>query len=92
MQATHVFQTGVKPVCRLLTREGYELRLTENHQVMTSRGWVEAAQLQPGDRVHLLDRAGGFGKSGTQQEGQVLGWLVGDGTRQCCARGVVVFW
>ncbi|MDX9990458.1 MAG: LAGLIDADG family homing endonuclease [Anaerolineales bacterium] len=80
MQATHVFQTGVKPVCRLLTREGYELRLTENHQVMTSRGWVEAAQLQPGDRVHLLDRAGGFGKSGTQQEGQVLGWLVGDGT------------
>ncbi len=80
VQATHVFQTGVKPVFRLTTREGYEVRLTENHQVMTTRGWMEAGQLQPGDRVHLLNRAGGFGTSGTYQEGQILGWLVGDGT------------
>ncbi len=80
MQATHVFQTGVKAVYRLLTREGYEVRLTENHQVMTSRGWMETAQLQPGERIHLLNRKGGFGATGTQEEGQVLGWLVGDGT------------
>ncbi len=80
LQATHVFPTGVKPVYRLLTREGYELRLTEDHRVMTTRGWVEARHLQPGDRVHLLNRMGGFGAGGTQEEGQVLGWLVGDGT------------
>ncbi|MGE5374881.1 MAG: ribonucleotide reductase N-terminal alpha domain-containing protein [Bacteroidota bacterium] len=80
LPATHVFSTGTKPVYRLLTREGYELRLTDNHKVMTSRGWVETRELQPGDRIHILNRKGGFGSSGTLEEGRVLGWLVGDGT------------
>ena len=80
LPATPVFQTGTKPVYRLMTREGYELRLTEDHRVMTSRGWVEAGNLQPGARVHILNRKGGFGSTGTLAEGRVLGWLVGDGT------------
>ncbi|MEW6083196.1 MAG: ribonucleotide reductase N-terminal alpha domain-containing protein [Chloroflexota bacterium] len=80
LPATHVFQTGTKPVYRLMTREGYELRLTEDHRVMTSRGWVEARHLRLGDRVHILNRKGGFGSAGTLEEGRVLGWLVGDGT------------
>lgn len=80
LPATHVFPTGVKPVYRLSTVEGYELRLTEDHKVMTTRGWVEVAHLRPGDRVHLLNRKGGFGVGGTLEEGRVLGWLVGDGT------------
>ncbi len=80
LPATHVFQTGTKAVHRLMTREGYELRLTEDHRVMTSRGWVEAKSLQTGDRIHILNRKGGFGISGTLEEGRVLGWLVGDGT------------
>jgi len=80
LPATHVFKTGTKPVYRMMTREGYELRLTEDHRVMTSRGWVEAEKLQPGDRVHILNRKGGFGEQGTLEEGRVLGWLVGDGT------------
>ncbi len=80
LPATHVFQTGTKPVHRLMTREGYELRLTEDHRVMTSHGWVEAHHLQPGDRIHILNRKGGFGTVGTLEEGRVLGWLVGDGT------------
>jgi ribonucleoside-diphosphate reductase alpha chain len=80
LPATHVFQTGTKPVYRLMTREGYELRLTEDHRVMTSRGWIETGKLQLGDRVHILNRKGGFGEQGTLEEGRVLGWLVGDGT------------
>jgi ribonucleoside-diphosphate reductase alpha chain len=80
LPATHVFQTGTKPVLRLMTREGYELRLTEDHRVMSSRGWVEAQNLQSGDRIHILNRKGGFGVTGTLEEGRVLGWLVGDGT------------
>jgi len=80
MPATHVFQTGIKPVVRLMTREGYELRLTEDHKVMTSRGWVKTCDLQSGDRIHILNRKGGFGVTGTLEEGRVLGWLVGDGT------------
>ena len=63
-----------------MTREGYELRLTEDHRVMTSGGWVAARNLQLGHRVHILNRKGGFGSAGTLEEGRVLGWLVGDGT------------
>jgi len=80
LPASRVFQTGTKPVYRLLTREGYEIRLTGDHRVMTSRGWVETKNLQIGERVHILNRKGGFGVSGTLEEGRVLGWLVGDGT------------
>jgi len=80
LPASAVFSTGVKDIYRLLTREGYELRLTADHRVMTSRGWVAAADLQPGDRLHILNRPGGFGDGGSMEEGRVLGWLVGDGT------------
>ncbi len=79
LAASPVFPTGVKDVYRLITREGYELRLTADHQVMTSRGWVAASELQPGDRVHILNRRGGFGSEGSLEAGRVLGWLVGDG-------------
>ena len=80
MPASPVFKTGVKDVFRLMTHQGYELRLTADHRVMTSRGWVCASDLRPGDRVHILNRKGGFGSAGTLEEGQILGWLVGDGT------------
>jgi ribonucleoside-diphosphate reductase alpha chain len=80
LPATHVFQTGTKPVYRLMTRQGYEVRLTEDHRVMTSRGWMETRDLRPGDRIHILNRKGGFGNIGTLEEGRILGWLVGDGT------------
>ncbi len=80
LPASTVFATGRKPVYRLITQEGYELRLTENHQVMTPAGWVKAKDLLPGDRVHILNRKGGFGSQGSLEEGRVLGWLVGDGT------------
>ncbi|MEK7312451.1 MAG: ribonucleotide reductase N-terminal alpha domain-containing protein [Chloroflexota bacterium] len=80
LPASPVFPTGVKDVYRLITREGYELRLTADHRVITSRGWVAAADLYPGDRIHILNRKGGFGSAGTLEAGRVLGWLVGDGT------------
>ena len=47
---------------------------------MTPRGWVELQNLQPGDKVHLLNRKGGFGAQGSLELGRTLGWLVGDGT------------
>jgi ribonucleoside-diphosphate reductase alpha chain len=80
LPASKVFATGVKDVFRLLTKEGYEVRLTADHKVMTKDGWVAAGELKPGDKVFLLDQGGGFGESGTLEEGRVLGWLVGDGT------------
>ena len=50
-QATRVVSTGVKPVFRLLTREGLALRLTADHRVMTSAGDLPAGELQAGARL-----------------------------------------
>lgn len=74
-----VFKTGTKRVYRLKTHEGYEIRLTHNHKVYTTEGKIEAGKLKLGDKL-LLTTGGSFGLQGTLEEGQVLGWLVGDGS------------
>ncbi len=78
-EASSVYRTGEKEVYRLTTEEGYELRLTADHRVMTDDGWAEAGSLDPGDTVHIQNRKGEFGDHGSAAEGRVLGWLVGDG-------------
>ncbi|MFO7619330.1 MAG: ribonucleotide reductase N-terminal alpha domain-containing protein, partial [Thermoplasmata archaeon] len=58
------FRTATKKVFRLTTREGYELRLTEDHPVrcvtcMTRKsvnsGWHRAGELAPGEKIVLND-------------------------------------
>lgn len=80
LAASRVFMTGVKPVFKLETDEGYSVRATADHRFMTPRGWVELRDLRPGDLVHVLNRKGTFGRHGSLELGRVLGWLVGDGT------------
>ncbi len=77
--STPVFKTGKKPVYRLITREGYQLRLTRDHKVFTPTGKIEAGKLKTGDKL-VLTTGGSFSIAGTHEEGQVLGWLVGDGS------------
>jgi ribonucleoside-diphosphate reductase alpha chain len=91
MPASRVFMTGIKPVYRLQTREGYFLRATAEHRIMTERGWVELQHLQADDRIHILNQKGGFGHLGTLEEGRVLGWLVGDGTINKVQAGLSFF-
>ncbi len=85
------FFTGVKPVVKLQTQAGYELRLTANHQVLKVTAqtqkkqyteWVEAGELQPGDRVLLHNHRDlqAWDGEGTFEEGWLLGNLVGDGS------------
>jgi ribonucleoside-diphosphate reductase alpha chain len=78
--AAGAFLTGRKPVFRLVTREGYEVRLTADHRVLTRRGWVAAQDLVEGDQIYVLDRPGGFGSEGSYELGLTLGWLIGDGS------------
>src|SRR5438132_5211172 len=77
--ASHVFPTGIKQVYRLQTKEGYTVHLTGDHRILTTRGWKAAQDLVARDKIHLLHGAGGFGTSGSEDLGQVLGWLIGDG-------------
>src|SRR5262249_7486779 len=84
------WQTGVKPVVKLTTREGYSLRLTENHRLpavthphpkVQRFAWREVRDLRLGDRVLLHKHRGAAWQGlGTFDEGWLLGSLVGDGT------------
>ena len=85
------FATGVKPVVKLRTKEGYCLRLTADHRVMrvasrsryrALREWVQVKDLQPGDEILLHNHRSLEKWPGelTEGEGYLLGLLVGDGT------------
>jgi ribonucleoside-diphosphate reductase alpha chain len=85
------FPTGTKEVLSLRAEEGYCLRLTADHPVrrvssltrhtMKSE-WVRAGDLAPGDRVLLHDHRTLAAWEGalTEEQGYLLGLLVGDGT------------
>jgi ribonucleoside-diphosphate reductase alpha chain len=78
--ASAVFQTGVKPVVRVETSEGFTIRVTRDHLLYSeARGWVPAGSLVVGEPLRLSDRGQAFGPNGTAEEGRALGWLVADG-------------
>ncbi|MFW6176274.1 MAG: LAGLIDADG family homing endonuclease [Thermoplasmatota archaeon] len=78
-EASNVFKTGEKDVYRLKTKEGYEIRLTKDHKMMTDEGWKEVQDIKTGDEVHIVNNQIDFGEDGSFEEGLVLGWMVGDG-------------
>jgi replicative DNA helicase len=52
-EVSRAFSTGVKPVHRLVTGLGREIRATGNHPFRSLSGWKRLDQLQAGDRVAL---------------------------------------
>ncbi|MBS3816118.1 MAG: ribonucleoside reductase class II [Candidatus Thermoplasmatota archaeon] len=78
-EASNVFKTGTKDVFNLKTKEGYEIRLTEDHRVMSSNGWKKVKDLKAGEKLDIIDRETEFGEGGSLEKGLVLGWIVGDG-------------
>ena len=80
-QATQFRETGKKGVLKVETFEGYLVRATEDHQILTPDGWISTGQLSLGDSVVLHDHLGSsWLGDGTEDEGYILGHLVGDGT------------
>jgi hypothetical protein len=41
---THKYNNGVQPVYEVLTEKNHKVRLTEDHEILTKRGWVTIAQ------------------------------------------------
>ncbi len=83
------FKTGHKPVGKLITYEGYTLRLTAEHLVCRvtieeqeeEYEWVMASNLVIGDYILIQDHRERPHWSGnyTEGEGYLIGALVGDG-------------
>ncbi len=84
------FATGVKPVYKLRTKEGFEIRLTLNHPLLRVKNktryrveseCVEAGDLQAGDQVFINNHPSlEWGGKYNFKEGYLIGLLIGDGT------------
>ncbi|MBM4235177.1 MAG: ribonucleoside reductase class II [Firmicutes bacterium] len=85
------FYTGTKPLLSLKTKEGFSFRATGNHLVLkrnkmsrfkTEVEWVKTENLKPGDKLVLHNHRrfnrweGLYGEN----EGYLIGLLIGDGT------------
>jgi len=85
------FKTANKEVYKLKTKEGYALRLTDNHPVLkvkrstrytTETEWCKAGDLEPNDKIMLHNHKQNTKWKGknTEEEGYLMGLLIGDGT------------
>jgi len=76
---TRIFPTGTKPVFRLRTRAGYEVRITADHRVWTlEHGDVAVRDLKAGDRLQL--QGAGFGRRALSERlALAVGVALGDG-------------
>lgn len=74
------FRTGVRHTYQLTTKEGFKLRATEEHPILTTSGDLELGSLEVGDSIYLSDnRLNRWEGSGCFEDGYILGWLTGDG-------------
>jgi ribonucleoside-diphosphate reductase alpha chain len=80
-EATQVIATGARPIYRLSTVEGVELRLTGDHVVTTDGGDLAAELLEPGDRLRVVSVPARDISRDTADArfGELVGWLTGDG-------------
>lgn len=56
--ATGFWFSGNKPVYQINTKEGYTLKLTLDHKVLTKNGWTHAYDLIPGDEIRVNSTSG----------------------------------
>jgi len=85
---TGFFSTGIKPVYKLTTSEGFMLRATLDHKLLTANGeWVELGELIEGDKLSIHDHnslslgtCDQYSNTDDFSKGWLLGSLFGDGT------------
>jgi replicative DNA helicase len=77
---TRAFATGRKPVYKLRTRLGREIRATGNHKFLAFDGWRRLDDMGPGLHVALpRELPGPDDQTMSDEELALLGHLIGDG-------------
>jgi replicative DNA helicase len=77
---SNAFSTGIKPVFKLKTRLGREIRATANHRFFTLEGWKRLDELSYKEHICLPRHLLIPGKQTmTYSEAALLGHLIGDG-------------
>ncbi|MHA2038880.1 MAG: LAGLIDADG family homing endonuclease [Promethearchaeota archaeon] len=81
---TGFFHTGKKEVFKLCTKEGFNIKATADHKILSSNGdWVELKDLIPGDTI-VVNKHDNLPKvdscNNKHKEGWLIGSLYGDGT------------
>lgn len=95
------FKTGTKKVLKITTDRGYEIQATEDHLIRTASDvsrfmikekWTKAGAIKAGDVLILSNnRDIQWNGRGTEEEGYLLGMLIGDGTLKN-EGGVICVW
>ncbi|MEW5926937.1 MAG: replicative DNA helicase [Gemmatimonadota bacterium] len=77
-----VWSVGVKPVYRVRLASGRSIRCTGQHRLLGAAGWVQAAEIAPGDRLALARRLPepDGAEAWSEERLVLLGHLVGDGS------------
>ncbi len=66
-------------VYRVVSEDGYEIKATEWHDFYTDRGKLKLRELTVGDRLWVQSGKGQFGSEGSEELGELLGLITGDG-------------
>jgi replicative DNA helicase len=77
---SNAFSTGVKPVYKMTTQLGREIRATANHKFRTFAGWKRLDELKIGERL-AVPRIVPSSSTQTMSDAELalLGHLIGDG-------------
>ena len=91
------FSTGFNPVVTVKTTEGYSQTVTLNHRFKMYDGSLIAAEdLGVGDRLEIVNQAESscsvWGGVGTENEGYLVGYLVGNGNYYKDNSAELKFW
>jgi replicative DNA helicase len=81
MPVSRAFCTGLKPVFKITTRLGREIRATSNHKFLTISGWKRLDELQAGGYLALPRIVPATDRQQTMPDAELalLGHLIGDG-------------
>jgi len=76
---SRVIDNGLKLVNRVTLRNGFEIKMTPDHRVLTEEGWKPLAELSVGDYIavpqHLMAQQGTF----DSRRLRILAYLIADG-------------